>query len=79
MQEITVIKNEEHLVSIINEIDTFKSQKFLAETDFISVKEFKDDKFIIFDKTDDAVYECKKLYLLKFGKNLYELNFKIDK
>lgn len=73
-----MIKNEDQLTSIIKEIDNFKSNRCLAETDFMSVESFRDNKFVIIDKTDDLVYECKKLYLLKFGKNAYELNFKME-
>ena len=79
MQEITVIKNEEQLVSIINEIDTFKSAKCLAETDFMSVQCYENDKFIILNKSDDTVCECKKLFLTKMGKNAYELDFIVGK
>jgi hypothetical protein len=65
--KIIEIKNEKELISVINEIGKFNSNRCLAETNFISIEKFDEetDKFTIIDKTSNVVYEVNKLYLFE--------------
>jgi hypothetical protein len=77
---IIVIKNESELKNVIEEINKFKSNRVLAESDFISIEKYNEEnnKFTIIDKTNNLVYEVNKIYLFELNDLYIALDYKYN-